>query len=131
MRRLLCLLAFGNLVEEDRKTVRGRINAIFKPAVPRFVVILRLNEDLLRHRLLVSELKRLPYALRKLRPDMPPDKSPRLPAEKFFGLLVHVGISPVPVKSHKSVADAFDDIAQLPPGRISVQASGLLPREQS
>ena len=75
-------------------------------------------------------MKRLPGPFRKLRPDMPSNQVLGPPAEQVGGLLVDIGIVPVPVESHKSIADTFKNVPKLLPGCVSLRTSCLFPDEQ-
>src|SRR5262249_19529167 len=91
---LFCLLALCDLVKKDRNSIRGRINAVLKPAVPWLIIVLHLNENLFVHGLLVGQMKGLPDTFWKFSPDMLSNEVLGQPSEQAGGLPVYVGVAP-------------------------------------
>src|SRR5262249_61941761 len=124
-RRLFCLLSFGYLVEKNGEPVRGRIDPILEPAIPGCVIFLNLDGYLFVHGFLVSPVKRLSHAFRKLCPDVLSNEVLRPTAEQYGCLLVDVCIPPLPIEGYKSVADTLQNSAELLP--VNSRQRALLP----
>ncbi len=82
---------------------------MLKPAAVRRVVVLELDEDLLRHRLAVRDIEGMTDPLGKLDPDVLADQVLRATSENLRGLAIDVSIAPVAVEKDAGVRDAFED----------------------
>src|SRR5262249_32710913 len=91
---LFCLLALRDLMKKDRNPIRGWINAVLKPAVPRLIIVLHLNENLFVHGLLVGHMKGLPDTFWEFSPEMLSNEVLGQPSEKAGGLPVYVAVAP-------------------------------------
>ena len=58
---------------------------------------------------------------------MSSDQIFRLSAKQFSSLTVHIGITPVFVKSYNRIADSLQDVVESLPCFVIVRVSGLFP----
>ena len=110
---LLGPLPFGDVMEEDGEAVGRGKDAVFEPAIPGLVAALHVNEDLLRHRPLIGEVKRLSNAFREFRPDMAAEEVFRTASEQAGRLRVHVGVAPVPVEGDEAIAHTLENVSKV------------------
>lgn len=75
-------------------------------------------------------MKRLPNPFWKLRPDVPSNEVLGTPAEQLRGMPIHVGVAPVLIKRHQTIADVFENDIKLLPDGGSVVTGCLFSRQQ-
>src|ERR1051325_3169290 len=93
--------AFGDFLEKNREPIAGRINAVFKPAIPWWIVIFHRDRLLFPKRPLIILMKFLTEAFGKFSPDVLPDQVLRLSAKHLGCAFIDVGISPVFIQRHE------------------------------
>src|SRR5215207_5024792 len=104
-------LAFGDLCKENCQPIVGWIDAVLKPAIPRSIVILELNESLRLQRARVGFCEGGSFGFGEFLPVVPADQVFRFTSEQLATALIDVGIVHLSVKRYKPVADPFKDIS--------------------